>query len=113
MSNLTPEIEHNIAQSEIEGGVWLKDVPVGKSLEVQTKNTLYTISHQAEKEWWIQGHDRFCPVPTKCIISGSTWGGSMLKVGFIGRGMNMEFYVEGFPSLTTSQIQDVREVPSS
>lgn len=106
MSNLHPQIEANMAQSEADGGVWLKDVPVGKMLLVQTNNTLYKIEHR-EDGWWIEGNQRFCPIPTKTTISGSTWGGSMLKIGFVGVGMRLEFHLEGFPTLTTSFISNV------
>jgi hypothetical protein len=106
---LHPQIRHNIAQSEIEGGVWLKDVPVGKVLLVQTNNTLYRLEHR-EDGWWIQGHAKYCPEPTKTTIAGSTWGGSMLKIGWVGREMHLEFHVDAFPfSITTSTIQDVKE----
>ena len=43
-------------------------------------------------------------------IAGSTWGGSMLKVRFIGRGMHLEFRHPGYPTpIVTSIIQEIRE----
>ncbi len=110
--NLSDAINRNNAQSEIEGGVKLSDLPIGSTLEVQTSNTLYRIAKRQDGTLTIQGHARFCPMPTPVTISGSTWGGSMLKMGFIGRGMHMEFYVAGFGTLTSSTIQEVREVPA-
>lgn len=105
--NLSDEINRNIAQSEADGGVSLKSLAVGKALLVQTKNTLYRIEKRGESEFYISGNQRFCPEPTKTSIHGSTWGGSMLKVGFVGIGMRLEFSVEGHRAITTSVISSV------
>lgn len=118
--NLSAEINNAIADSELQGGVFLKDVPVGKKLIVQTRNTTYTIE-VCEDGTYIYGNAKYCPAPIKCFISGSTWGGSMLKVGFIGRGMCLEFVVDvqgvrkigevdGHGRITTSQIQEITEL---
>ncbi len=43
-------------------------------------------------------------------IAGSTWGGSMLKVRFIGRGMHLEFRHPGYTTpIVTSLILEIRE----
>ena len=39
--NLTPEINAAIHESELMGGVFIKDLPVGKTLKVRTQNTVY------------------------------------------------------------------------
>ena len=77
-----------VVQSDIEGGVYLRDLPAGAKLEVQTENRSYTIVQQATGQL-ISGHPEFCPEPTLVKITGSTWGGSMLREAFIGRGMRM------------------------
>jgi hypothetical protein len=43
-------------------------------------------------------------------VHGSTWGGSMLKVAFIGRGMHLEFRHPQHRVITTSRIVEVRQV---
>ena len=114
--NLSDEINRNIAQSEIEGGADLRKLKVGHSLKVQTKNTTYIIKRVApgDVDWpfLISGSERFCPVPTKARIHGSTWGGSMLKQHFIGRGMHMEFSHENNPLayVTTTPVQEIEEI---
>lgn len=108
MKNLSDDINSNIAQSEIDGGAWLNKLEVGKGLQVETKNTIYFIEKRVEG-FFIHGHNRICPTPVEASIPGSTWGGSMLKMGFIGRGMHMEFSVNG-KLYTTSTIQEVTEV---
>lgn len=111
--NLSSEVNRAIAQSEIEGGVNLDGLRIGTRLYVQTKNTLYRIV-KVEEGYYISGHSKYCPVPAFTRIIGSTWGGSMLKVGFIGRGMRMEFsdprYIMPRGTITTSEIQVVTEV---
>ncbi len=108
--NLTPELNAAIAKSEEDGGVWLNEVEVGTTLFVQTKNTLYTIEKR-EDGFYISGHDRYCPKPVNAHIHGSTFGGSMIKAGFVGVDMYLEFTTEGHPGIiTTSRIQSVGEL---
>ena len=50
------------------------------------------------------------PQPVQVIIAGSTWGGSMLKMRFIGRGMHLEFHHPAYSTaIITSPIQEIRE----
>ena len=111
--NLTPEINNAIRESELMGGVFIKDLPVGKTLKVRTQNTVYFIDRVSEgpEGLTVQGHPRYCPEPVKAYILGSNFGGSMLKIGFVGRGMYMEFSTENRRgTIVTSQIQEVEEV---
>ena len=106
--NLSNEINHNIAQSEVDGGCDWSAFPEGKTLHMQTLNTHYTLQKRGGKSF-IRGHAKFCPDWTLCHINGSTWGGSMLKMNFIGRGMRLEFWTEPFGTITTSTIQEITE----
>src|SRR5450755_439622 len=85
--NLNRTVNRNIVRSEVEGGVYLRDLAPGSAIEIQTRNRLYVIVMQAEGEVLISGHPDFCPDPVRVKVDGSNWGGSMLKQGFIGRGM--------------------------
>ncbi len=107
--HLGDEVNRRIVQSEIEGGVHLRDVPPGTVLEVQTRNRAYIIEYQGRGQALISGHPVFCPEPVLVSIHGSTWGGSMIKERFIGRGMRMEFGRPAQQPITTSVIVDVRE----
>jgi hypothetical protein len=129
--NLSDDINRKLTQSEIEGGIWLtmpeesatiayreakekgNVLAVGKTLLVQTKNTLYRIEKRGEKDFWISGHPKYCPEPREANIHGSTWGGSMLKMGWVGRGMRLEFNLEPWDghTITTSEIQEITEAP--
>ena len=107
--NLSDRINRNIIQSEIEGGVYLDHLPRGAVLEIETQNRFYTLVNRGQGEALIWGHPRFCPSPVLVRINGSNWGGSMLKVRFIGRGMHLEFRHPDFEGpIITSAIIDIR-----
>jgi hypothetical protein len=106
--NFSDEVNRNIAQSEIEGGVCLDDLPEGVLLEVETQNRWYTIVIRGRGKDLISGHPQYCPDPVPVRIEGSRWGGSMLKRRFIGRGMHLEFRHPVFRTITTSRIVDIR-----
>jgi hypothetical protein len=85
----------------------LENLPIGKTLIASTKNTEYRIERR-EDGFYVSGNPKYCPEPTKVRIDGSTFGGSMLKAGFVGRGMNLEFLLVGSGKpVTTSPIQEV------
>jgi len=108
--NLSHEINSNIVQSEIEGGVGLEDLQPASRLQVTTHNTRYQLMVLIGNMALITGHPLYCPRPVLVRIHGSTWGGSMLKVRFIGRGMCMEFvHPEYQTPILTSPIREIRE----
>jgi hypothetical protein len=108
--NLSDEVNGNIIRSEIEGGVSLGDLPPSTVLEIQTQHHRYTAVFLGESQALISGHPEYCPEPVLVAIAGSTWGGSMLKLRYIGRGMHLEFcHPEYRTPIVTSRIQEVRE----
>jgi hypothetical protein len=107
--NLSDEVNSNIVQSEIEGGVYLKDLPDETTLEIETQNRSYTLVNRGQGQALISGHPEFCPEPVLVRIEGSNWGGSMLKASFVGRGMHLEFrHPEYQRPIITSRIMDIR-----
>lgn len=101
---------HKIIQSEIEGGVFLQDLPQHTVLEIQTSNRCYTAEVLGPEEVLISGHPRYCPEPVHVGIVGSSWGGSLLKVGFVGRGMHLEIRHPDYEApIITSKICEIRE----
>ena len=107
-ANLSDAVNGNIVGSEIEGGVHLRDLTPGTVLEIQTQNRAYTVLYQGSDRAMISGHPVFCPQPVPVTIHGSTWGGSMLKARYIGRGMRLEFTHPLYTPIRTSLILDVR-----
>ena len=107
--NLSGEINRNIVEAEMQGGVSLERLPRGTRLEVKTRHNVYTIICESHSEL-ICGHPQFCPQPVRVRIQGSTWGGSMLWARFIGRGMHLEFIIPDLGRVTTSPVQEIREL---
>ena len=103
------EVNHNLVQSEIEGGVDLRKVPAETVLEVRTRNHAYTIVNKGSGLALICGHPQYCPEPVLVHIKGSTWGGAMLKESYIGRGMRLEFQHEQERPILTSPILEIEE----
>jgi hypothetical protein len=106
--NFSDEVNRKIVQSEIEGGVHLDDLVEGMVLEVETQHHEYTIVNRGGGQALICGHPKYCPDPVAVRIDGSTWGGSMLKVRYIGRGMRLEFRHPVYNTIFTSCIVEVR-----
>ncbi|HYM10461.1 MAG TPA: hypothetical protein VEU62_07005 [Bryobacterales bacterium] len=107
--SLGDEINENICLSEIEGGVFLKDVPVGVVLEIETKNRLYRLENRGDGKALISGHPEHCPDPVLVKVHGSTWGKSMIKMQFIGLGMHLEYRHPRLGVVRTSRIQAIRQ----
>jgi hypothetical protein len=107
--NLSDQINSNIVQSEIEGGVYLYELPVNSLLEVETRNRSYKLKIQRDGDAYISGHPEICPEPVLVHINGSNWGGSMIKLDYVGRGMHLEFIHPDYQGVVvTSRIVDVR-----
>ncbi|MGB8011799.1 MAG: hypothetical protein WCF68_09320 [Terriglobales bacterium] len=108
--NLSDEVNRNLIASEIEGGVFLDQLQPYSVLQIQTQHRCYTAVMLGENQALISGHPEYCPEPTLVAIAGSTWGGSMLKQHFVGRGMHLEFCHPQYPTpIVTSRVQEIRE----
>jgi len=106
-------VNRNIIQSEIEGGVYLRDLPRGAVLEIETQDWTCTLEYCGDNEARVSGHPKFCPEPVRVSVAGSTWGGSMLKQFYIGRGMQLEFTHPVHERILTSRIVEIREAGMS
>jgi hypothetical protein len=107
--NLSDQINGNIIRSEIEGGVYLRDLPDESTLEVATQNRRYTLVLRSDGNALISGHPEFCPEPVEVRIHGSNWGGSMLKAAYLGRGMHLEYRHPKYRGpIVTSPIVEIR-----
>lgn len=87
----------------------LAQLDEGTELEIRTENRRYSLIYRGRGRALLSGHPRFCPEPVMVRIHGSTWGGSMLKAEFIGRGMRMEFRHPDFQTVLTSRILEIWE----
>jgi hypothetical protein len=108
--NFSDEVNRNIVRSEIEGGVFLDRLQLHSVLLIQTQHRCYTAVMLGGSQALLSGHPEYCPEPTLVAIAGSTWGGSMLKQHFVGRGMHLEFCHPQYSTpIVTSRVQEVRE----
>ena len=77
-------------------GIGLIDVDAFTTLVVRTDNSVYriTILTPYAREVLVQG-GTFFPERTRACLSGSSFGGSCLKLGWVGLGLHMEFHAGG------------------
>ena len=109
MDHLDSQITQRIQQQEEGGGVNIVLLQPGIKIEVQTRNTLYHIEilDPNEGKIKIQG-GKYFPEPTEAYLHGSTWGGSMLKLQWIGHEMHME--IGAHKVVTTSAVQAAKVI---
>jgi hypothetical protein len=107
VDHLDPRLADAIKQSEIDGGLFLKNLSAGDRFDVHTQNSVYRVevTDPQKNRVKIKGGNHL-PEETDATISGSTWGGSMLKMGFVGMGMRLEVWHDG-RVLRTSTIKDI------
>ncbi len=84
-------------------GIGLIDVDAFTTLVVRTDNSVYriTILKPHAGEVLVQG-GKFFPERTRACLSGSTFGGSCLKIGWVGLGLHLEFHAGGQWIITSS-----------
>ena len=59
--NLSDAVNGNIIRSEIEGGVYLKDLPDNATLEIETQNRRYRLHSRGQTEASVPGRIRDGP----------------------------------------------------
>jgi hypothetical protein len=62
--NLSHEVNRNIVQSEIEGGVFLEGLPPATVLQIRTRHHVYTALLLGNSSALISGHPQYCHLPT-------------------------------------------------
>lgn len=100
-----------IEQSEQDGGVFLKDVATGQLVEAYTQNSIYRIGVISPEDGLVavDSTGTQLTAPALYRLTGSTWGGSAIKLGWIGINMHLELWRQSSPGrLTTSAIRTIR-----
>lgn len=96
----------------LEQGIDVHKLKAGTVLLVVTQNSLYKIikGERDQYDVTIQGGKHFREAGP-ANFSGSSFGGSMMKIGWIGFGMFMEFYSFGHKArYKTTAVQAARVV---
>ena len=93
-------------------GIGLVDVDAFTTPVVRTDNSVYriTILRPHAREVLVPG-GRFFPERTRACLCGSTFGGSCLKLGWVGLGPHMEFHA-GDQWIITSHVRAIAVEPS-
>jgi hypothetical protein len=107
-SRAATELEKFADVASTAPGVALADLAPIDTVEVCTQNSCYWITVLAPDEGrvLVQG-GHFFPTPSEARLAGSSLGGSMLKLGWIGRGFCLELHIDG-QCIVTSVIRDIR-----
>lgn len=81
-----------IEKSEKDGGLWIKHIPEDTIIRIHARDALFLLAFTdvTTGSAAIQGGGRHFPSPTLCRVNGSTFGGSAIKLGWLGRGMHLE-----------------------
>ena len=96
-------------------GIGLTEVDAFTTLVVQTDNSVYqiTILQPYRREVVVQ-EGTFFPERTRAWLSGSTFGGSCLKLGWVGVGLHMEFLAaDRVKWVLTSHVRSITVAPSA
>ena len=87
---LSDDLVNRIEESEKNGGIFINTLEPGTRVIAVTRNSTYEIEVISEDAVKVQG-GKYFPEPVETYFAGSTWGGSMLKLKWIGLDMCMEF----------------------
>jgi hypothetical protein len=82
-------------------GINVLDLEPLTELRVETTNSLYRIVVSQRTAVFVQG-GRFFPERSAAHLAGATFGGSLLKIGWIGIGMRMEIWGDDGPIVTSA-----------
>lgn len=108
--HIDPRLLAKIKQSEKDGGIFLKDIPDSYIVEAHTQNSVYTVAviDKDKSKVAVLGNNKYLAQPEVCYLRGSTFGGSMIKLGWIGVGMHLEINPAVGGIITTSSIKTVK-----
>jgi len=110
MDDIDPMMKEIIERQERKGGFNVTLLESGTKITVETSNSIYHLVVVEGREITILGGMKSTgeiryPKPVPAIFIGSTWGGTMMKVDWIGEDMRMEIIVGG-NVLTTSCVKN-------
>ena len=115
--NLDKSITDAIDLQNKQGGVMADELEIGTKLVLETDNSVYELIKTGEKDFQISGGWFATKGKNGVVVQiiGSNWGGSMLKVNWIGKFMRLELSTPTLekPTLTTSFVRSMKiELPS-
>jgi hypothetical protein len=81
-------------------GISVLDLEPLTVVHVETRNSVYEIVISRQTAVFVQG-GQFFPERSAAHLAGATFGGSLLRIGWIGVGMRMEICGDDGPILTS------------
>jgi hypothetical protein len=101
------DLSELIARMERDGGVFITELSAGTRVTFHTANSTYTlvVCDPAARRVVIQG-GRYFPDMAAAVLTGSTFGGSAIRLGWIGVNMHVELW-HGTRRITTSPVKTV------
>ena len=103
-----PSLQGFAAAAIEAAGVYLGSLAAIDQIEVRTRNSVYKLTILGDGRVLVLG-GAFFPVWTEAHLSGSTLGGSFLKVGWVGCGFCMEFLHAG-QRIVTTRAKEIRKI---
>jgi len=100
-----------VAVSSATEGISVRDLEPLTTLHVRTCNSHYRIVIARETSVYVEG-GRFFPEATDARLEGSSFGGSLLKMGWIGVGLCMEIVARG-QRIVTSSVRSITREPDA
>ena len=101
-----PSLKRFTTATSASDGVCLRMLPPITQLEVRTRNSTYQITMLGAGRMMVRG-GAFFPTWSEAHLCGSTLGGSMLKVDWIGCGFAMEILHHG-ERIVTTRVRAIR-----
>jgi hypothetical protein len=100
--------EDSASQNDRVTGIDLRSLPAGTAVVVDTRHSRYrfVMLDETGRNALIEGGPYF-PRATTVRVEGSTFGGSLLKVGWIGLGLCVELSFGG-KRIITSRVRSIR-----
>jgi hypothetical protein len=102
-----PKIDPKIARLFSQEGVDLQSLPPRTELVVDTRNSQYRLTVLDESLNALVQGGRYFARQTVARVEGSTIGGSLLRIGWIGLGLCLEISVSG-QRICTSRVRSIR-----
>jgi len=87
---LDPKITSLNKEQEDNGGIVVSRLKPGTRIVVKTMYSTYEMTVIEGSKVWVKG-GKYFPEFVERYFVGSTWGGSCLKLHWIGQDMQMEF----------------------
>jgi hypothetical protein len=99
--------EDSASQNDRVTGIDLRSLPAGTAVVVDTRHSRYrfVMLDESGRNALVEG-GRYFPRATTARVEGSTLGGSLLKVGWIGLGLFVELSFGG-KRIITSRVRSI------